>query len=114
MYLSGRVVSNPNNTILTNTFQTPNGVLPRLTDIVSSPSPKWPGTSAPLEQHFTGFPPIDNFLANLNPFFAHVYDASNPSLTLWTVFMYGQYVVSFGLCVLESQRAGNKGKVISL
>lgn len=93
---------------------TPNGVMPHLKQIIESPTGKWPGTSQPHKRSFTGLKPIDEILLNLNPFFAHLVDGGNPSLSIWCLFFAGQYGVAWGLCVLESLRAGNKGRVISL
>ena len=86
----------------------------RLTQIVESPSPRWPGTSEPVKRIYTGIPPIDGLLFNVNPFFAPVIDGSDPSLSLWSIFMSGQYGAGWCLTVLESLRRGNEGKFIRL
>lgn len=83
-------------------------------DILHSSHPLWPGTAAPLKKTFTRIPFIDQMLYNLNPFFAHAIDGSNPSLSVYFLFFIGQYGAAIGLSWLESHRVGNRGRVISL
>lgn len=99
---------------LTFIIQKPQYALPRLRTNGLAALPKWPGTTHPLKRAYTGFKPIDKVLSALNPFFAPVLDGSDPSLSLWGLFMFGQYGASFALAVLESWRYGNKGRAVSL
>ena len=86
----------------------------RLRANASSSSPKWPGTNYPLKRDYTGLKIIDKLITILNPFVASILDGSDPSLSLWSFFIIGQYGTSFALSSLESYRYGNKGEVITL
>jgi hypothetical protein len=97
-----------------NSSQTPDGVIPRMQDVLHSSNPLWPGTTAPLKKTFTRIPFIDQMLYNLNPFFAHVADGTDPALSVYFLFFIGQYGAAIGLSWLESYRVGNRGRVISL
>lgn len=89
------------------------GLMKILQAVIGDSNSSWPGTTSPFRRTFTGVSPIDAWLTNLNPFFAHLADGSDANLSLFWLFMFGQYGVAWALVLMESLRVGNAGKIVS-
>ena len=72
------------------------------------------GERYPLKSTFTGIRGIDDQLKVLVIFFLPVVDGSAPSTSLQSLHFGGQLVAAYTLCMIESLRMGNRGKIISL
>lgn len=91
-----------------------NGTFQILTDILSQRHAQFPGTEATLVRHYTMISAIDHQLQILVAFFAPVVGSGNNSLVLFGIMGAGQFGATWTLLMMESQRLGNKGKLVSL
>jgi len=83
-----------------------NGTLEQLGALVAANV--LPGTKEPVLTRFFGIKPLDAVLLNLAPFFWEQIDGSHPSASL-AFFEFGtQFMVVYGLIMLEASRVGNK------
>jgi len=89
-----------------------------LLDAYAATSPQYlpptpAGKSILLRLKYTSFAPLDLMINRLTPFFWPLVTGALPELTLFGVYMGGQLVASEVLVVLEGERQGNQGRVVS-
>ena len=78
------------------------------------PASVLPGTSEPLRLAYTGVAGIDQQLVTLFQAFWPVVDGTAPSLSLFSVFFFGEITGVWALLLLEGIRSGNRGRAFSL
>lgn len=91
-----------------------NGTLDLMTQTLHHGSHLLPGTKAPLKQAFTGVNRIDHQLTVMVLFFWEQVDGSLPNASLFCFMFAGEAVAIWILIYVESQRLGNRWKVVSL
>ena len=72
------------------------------------------GTEAPLKTSYTGFDFVDQQLTVLALFFWETVDGSMPNVSLHVFHFGGQIAGAYGLVLIESMRAGNRWRLVSL
>jgi len=90
-----------------------NGTFAAFTELRQQEKALFPGTQEPLLSTYIGLPTIDRLLTSLVAFFAHVVDGSDGALMLMAIDGLAQFGAMWTLLVMESMRAGNKGKAAS-
>ena len=90
------------------------GFFQLVNDIRESASPQLPGTKDPLLQKYSGFKPLDGLFTVLTIIFQPVVDGLSPATSLFALEFYGQVAALTTILMIESFRAGNKGRVVSL
>ena len=73
-----------------------------------------PGSDIPILTRFTEIGPLDKVLALAGVMFAKITDGSTPQLSLYAVQFAGQLVPVFTVILIEGNRRGNRGNVMSL
>jgi hypothetical protein len=91
-----------------------NGTFDKITEIVKSEAPVFPGSREELITKYSGVKFIDEELAILVTLFAPVVEGANKSLSLFLRFGFGQFGAGWTLLVMESLRKGNQGRAASL
>ena len=72
------------------------------------------GSDIPIFTRFTGIRPLDKVLTLAGVMFANITDGSTPQLSLYTFQFAGQLVPMFTVILIEGNRRGNRGNVMSL
>jgi hypothetical protein len=67
----------------------------------------------PVKTHFTGFPPLDNWIVFMIVFFWEALNGSHPLLVIEGLYFFGQVTAMWTLMCLEGNRNGNKGLVVA-
>ena len=73
-----------------------------------------PGSDIPILTRFTGIGPLDKVLTLAGVMFANITDGSTPQLSLYAFQFAGQLVPVFTVILIEGNRRGNRGNVMSL
>lgn len=91
-----------------------NGTVEKMAHIRDVGPRKLPGTEAPLKLSYTGFDFVDYQLTVLALFFWETVDGSMPNASLHVFHFAGQIAGAYGLIIVESMRAGNRWRLVSL
>jgi hypothetical protein len=89
------------------------GSVGRMLAIFNADVPVLTGTDVPVKTHFTGFPPLDNWIVFMIVFFWEALNGSHPSLVIEGLYFFGQVTAMWTLMCLEGNRNGNKGLVVA-
>lgn len=73
-----------------------------------------PGSDVPILTRFTGIGPLDKVLTLAGVMFANITDGTTPQLSLYAFQFAGQLVPVFTVILIEGNREGNRGNVMSL
>ena len=73
-----------------------------------------PGISEPLRLSYTGVAGIDQQLVVLFKFFWPVVNGTEPGLSLFSVYFFGEISGAWALILLEGIRSGNRGRAFTL
>ena len=73
-----------------------------------------PGSDIPILTRFTGIGPLDKVLTLAGVMFANITDGSTPQLSLYAFHFAGQLIPVFTVILIEGNRHGNRGNVMSL
>ncbi|KAF1963472.1 hypothetical protein CC80DRAFT_557138 [Byssothecium circinans] len=89
------------------------GSVGRMLDIFNADVPVLTGTDVPVKTHFTGFPPLDNWIVFMIVFFWEALNGSHPALVIEGLYFFGQVTALWTLMCLEGNRIGNKGLAVA-